>query len=313
MSEDLCKRYLGGSMSLKNKTVFITGASRGIGLAIAMRAARDGANVVVTGKTAVPHAKLSGTIYSAAEEIRGAGGNALPIQMDVRDAAAVGEAVRKAVRHFGGIDVCVNNASAINLSTSTAIDMPRFDLMQQVNTRGAFVTSRACVPHLKKSANPHILTLSPPLTLRPDWFAANLPYTLSKYGMSMVMLGMAEEFREDGIACNCLWPRTTIATAAVKYSLGGDAMLARSRKPEIVADAAHAVMNMPSREFTGRFLIDDELLTAMSVTDWETYKNVSGSELFADIFVDPQSPAPPGVNVSALPAVPLGQLRFHER
>jgi len=208
-------------MGLNGKTLFITGGSRGIGLAIAVRAARDGANVVIAAKTAEPHPKLPGTIYTAAADIEAAGGKALPLLVDVRDEEAVAAAVKKAAERFGGIDVCVNNASAINLADSLSIDMKRFDLIQSINMRGTFVTSRACIPYLRQSSNPHILTLSPPLDLRADWFAQHLPYTLSKYGMSMVMLGMAEEFRADGIACNALWPRTTIATAAVEVALGG--------------------------------------------------------------------------------------------
>lgn len=230
-------------MTLGGKTLFITGGSRGIGLAIAERAARDGANVVIAAKTDKPHPKLPGTIHTAAEAIERAGGRALPLLLDVRDPDAIEAAVAQAAAHFGGIDICVNNASAINLAGSEAIDPRRFDLIQQINMRGTFLVSRACVPHLRQAANPHILTLSPPLEMRAEsWFAAHLPYTLSKYGMSMVMFGMADEFRGDGIACNALWPRTTIATAAVEFALGGDQMLRRSRNAAIMADAAHAIL-----------------------------------------------------------------------
>src|SRR5215472_615150 len=208
-------------MSLRGKTLFITGASRGIGLAIALRAARDGANIAIAAKTAAPHPKLPGTIHTAAAEIERAGGRALPLAVDVRDEAAVAAAAGQCAATFGGIDICVNNASAINLSPIEQIDLRRFDLMQQINTRGTFVTSRACLPYLKKAANPHILTLSPPLQLRPQWFAPHLAYSLSKYGMSLCMLGMAAEYRAEGIGCNALWPRTTIATAAVEFALGG--------------------------------------------------------------------------------------------
>jgi citronellol/citronellal dehydrogenase len=286
-------------MTLADKTLFITGGSRGIGLAIALRAARDGANIAIAAKTAEPHPKLPGTIYSAAQEIEAAGGKALPLQVDIRDAAAVQAAVQRTAGVFGGIDICVNNASAINLGTTETIDIARFDLIQQINMRGTFVTSRACVPYLKKSANPHILTLSPPLTMRADWFAQNLPYTLSKYGMSMVMLGMAEEFKTDGIACNSLWPRTTIATAAVEYALGGEIMLKQSRSPAIMADAAYAILNEPARTYTGQFLIDDEVLAAAGVTDFESYSQTPGAKLFADIFVDPAARTPNGAEITA--------------
>jgi citronellol/citronellal dehydrogenase len=286
-------------MGLANKTLFITGGSRGIGLAIALRAARDGANIAIAAKTAEPHPKLAGTIYSAAQEIEDAGGKALPLQVDIRDAAAVQAAVQRTAEVFGGIDICINNASAINLSTTETIDIARFDLIQQINMRGTFVTSRACVPYLKKSANPHILTLSPPLTMRADWFAQNLPYTLSKYGMSMVMLGMAREFKADGIACNSLWPRTTIATAAVEYALGGEVMLKQSRSPAIMADAAYAILNEPAAAYSGHFLIDDEVLAAKGVTDFEPYSHTAGAKLFADIFVDPTARVPGGIELSA--------------
>jgi|SRR5271163_3011127 len=286
-------------MSLANKTLFITGGSRGIGLAIAVRAARDGANIAIAAKTAEPHSKLAGTIYSAAKEIEAAGGKALPLQVDVRDAAAVQGAVQRTADVFGGIDICINNASAINLSTSEAIDIARFDLIQQINMRGTFVTSRACVPYLKKSAHAHILTLSPPLNMRADWFAQNLPYALSKYGMSMVMLGMAEEFKADGIACNSLWPRTAIATAAVEFALGGEAMLKLSRTPAIMADAAYSILNEPPSRRTGQFLIDDEVLSAAGVTDFGQYSHAAGAKLCADIFIDSAAPVPGGIKVYA--------------
>ncbi|HVN43894.1 MAG TPA: NAD(P)-dependent oxidoreductase [Steroidobacteraceae bacterium] len=284
-------------MSLAGRTLFITGASRGIGLAIALRAARDGANIAIAAKTAEPHPKLPGTIYSAAREIEQAGGRALPLIVDVRDESAVVAAVRQCAEHFGGIDICVNNASAINLASIEQIDMRRYDLIQQINTRGTFLTSRACLPYLQKAENPHILTLSPPLDLRPKWFAGHLAYSLSKYGMSLCMLGLAEEYRAAGIACNALWPRTTIATAAVEFALGGTQMMRRSRKPEIVADAAHVILSRSARECTGRFLIDDTVLYEAGVRDFEHYSVEPGGTLLGDLFIDQSSPAPPGVLV----------------
>ncbi|MBV8878166.1 MAG: NAD(P)-dependent oxidoreductase [Gammaproteobacteria bacterium] len=284
-------------MSLAGRTLFITGASRGIGLAIALRAARDGANVAIAAKTAEPHPKLPGTIYTAAKEIEQAGGHALPLAVDVRDEAAVAAAVRQCAEHFGGIDVCVNNASAINLASIEQLDMRRYDLIQQINTRGTFVTSRACLPYLVKSANPHILTLSPPLDLRPKWFAGHLAYSLSKYGMSLCMLGLAEEYRAAGIACNTLWPRTTIATAAVEFALGGVQMMRRSRKPQIVADAAHVILCRPARECTGQFFIDDTVLYEAGVRDFTPYSVEPGGPLLGDLFIDATVPAPPGVQV----------------
>ena len=281
-------------MSLAGKTIFITGGSRGIGLAIAVRAARDGANVAIAAKTAEAHPKLPGTIYTAAEEIEKAGGKALPLLVDVRDEARVVDALAQTADTFGGIDIVVNNASAINLSGSTEMEMKRFDLIQSINMRGTFLTSRSAIPYLRKAANPHILSLSPPLDLRPEWFTQHLPYTMSKYGMSMVMLGMAEEFRADGIACNALWPRTTIATAAVEFSLGGEEMMRTSRRPEIMADAAYAIFNRPSREFTGHFTIDDAVLQEEGVTDFSGYRHDPAQELTVDIFVDPADPHPEG-------------------
>jgi citronellol/citronellal dehydrogenase len=284
-------------VSLAGKTLFITGASRGIGLAIALRAARDGANIAIAAKTAQPHPKLPGTIYTAAAEIERAGGRALPLVVDVREEAQVLAAVRECAQKFGGIDVCVNNASAINLAPTEQIDMRRYDLIQQINTRGTFVTTRACVPFLREAPNPHVLTLSPPLTLRPQWFADHLAYSLSKYGMSLCMLGMAQQYRAAGIACNSLWPRTTIATAAVEFALGGPAMMRRSRKPQIVADAAHAILTRPARECTGQFFIDDTVLYEAGVRDFAPYSVDPGAALLADLFIAPDAPAPPGVRV----------------
>ncbi|MBV8147050.1 MAG: NAD(P)-dependent oxidoreductase [Gammaproteobacteria bacterium] len=284
-------------MSLAGRTLFITGASRGIGLAIALRAARDGANIAIAAKTAEPHPKLPGTIHSAAREIEQAGGKALPLIVDVRDETAVLAAVRQCAEHFGGIDICLNNASAINLASIEQIDMRRYDLIQQINTRGTFLTSRACLPYLRKATNPHILTLSPPLDLRPKWFAGHLAYSLSKYGMSLCMLGLAEEYRAAGIACNALWPRTTIATAAVEFALGGAQMLRRSRKPEIVADAAHLILSRSARECTGRFFIDDSVLYEAGVREFDRYSVEPGATLLGDLFIDADSPAPPGVRV----------------
>ena len=274
---------------LAGRTLFITGGSRGVGLAIAVRAARDGANVALMAKTAEPHPKLPGTVYTAAEEIEAAGGTALPIVGDVRDADAVGAAVEQAAERFGGIDVCVNNASAINLATIEETEVKRYDLMQSINSRGTFLAIRACIPHLKRGTNPHILTLSPPIELDPRWMGAqHSPYTLSKYGMSLLTLGAAEELREAGVAANCLWPRTIIATAAVQNLLGGDEAMARSRTPQIYADSAHAILTRPAREYTGRTLIDDEVLAEAGITDLEQYRAGPGDgELAADLFVDP--------------------------
>ncbi len=284
-------------MSLAGKTLFITGASRGIGLAIALRAAQDGANIAIAAKTAEPHPKLPGTIYTAAAQVERAGGKALPMVVDVREEASVVQAVKRCADTFGGIDVCINNASAINLSGTEQIDMKRYDLIQQINTRGTFVTSRACIPYLKKAANPHILTLSPPLQLKPQWFASHLAYSLSKFGMSLCMLGLAEEYRAEGIACNALWPRTTIATAAVEFALGGSAMLARSRTPAVMADAAHVILSRPARQCTGQFFIDDAVLYDAGVREFEHYSVTPGSVLFADLFVDRAAAVPPGVKL----------------
>lgn len=281
-------------MSLAGRTLFITGGSRGIGLAIALRAARDGANIAIAAKTSEPHAKLEGTIYTAAREIEEAGGTAMPLILDVRDEKRVQAVVDEVAERFGGIDICINNASAIDLSVTERIDMNRFDLIQQINTRGTFVTSRACIPYLKHSDNPHILSLSPPLSLNPCWFAQHLPYTLSKYGMSMVMFGLAEELRENGIACNALWPRTTIATAAVEFALGGQEMIRRSRNPAIMADAAYAMLTKPARTYTGNFAIDDDVLWAEGVRDFSSYAVDPTAALQVDIFVDPDIPMPSG-------------------
>ena len=286
-------------MSLQNKTLFITGASRGIGLAIALRAARDGANVAIAAKTADPHPKLPGTIYTAAKEIEDAGGKALPLIVDVRDEASVLEAVEKTVQAFGGIDICVNNASAIQLTGTEATDMKRYDLMHQINTRGTFLTSKACIPHLKTAANPHVLMLSPPLDMSPRWFAPHVAYTMAKFGMSLCVLGMAEEFKADGIAFNALWPRTGIATAAIKFALGGDEGMRQCRTPEIMADAAYALFNKPARAFSGNFLIDDTFLYGEGVRDFELYRVDPPRPLMPDFFVPADSLPPPGVKIGA--------------
>ena len=284
-------------MSLNGKTLFITGASRGIGLAIALRAARDGANIAIAAKTAEPHKHLPGTIYSAAEDIEKAGGKALPLIVDVRDEASVYEAVEKTVAAFGGIDVCVNNASAIQLTGTLATEMKRYDLMNQVNARGSYLTSKACIPHLKKAANPHVLMLSPPLDMSPKWFQGHVAYTMAKFGMSMCVLGMAEEFREDGIAFNALWPRTGIATAAIQFALAGEEGMKACRTPEIMADAAHAIFEKPSREFTGNFLIDDSFLYAEGERDFDKYRVDPTTKLMPAFFVPESSKPPPGVVV----------------
>jgi citronellol/citronellal dehydrogenase len=272
--------------SLAGKTIFVSGASRGIGLAIAVRAARDGANVALIAKTAEPHPKLEGTIFTAAEAIEQAGGKALPIVGDIRDERQVAGAVAQAVERFGGIDVCVNNASAINLAGTEALEMKRYDLMQDINTRGTFVVSKACIPHLKQADNPHVLTLSPPLLMDPKWFKGHVAYTIAKYGMSMCTLGMAAEFADDGIAFNSLWPRTIIATAAVQNILGGDEAMARSRSPEIYADAAYAVITRPARTATGNFYLCEDVLAEEGVTDLSAYSHGAEGELIPDLFVE---------------------------
>lgn len=282
-------------MSLKGKTLFVTGASRGIGLAIALRAARDGANVAIAAKTAEPHKHLPGTIYSAAKEIEAAGGKALPLTVDVRDENSVYDAVAETVRTFGGIDICVNNASAIQLTGTLQTDMKRYDLMNQVNARGTFLTSKACIPHLKNAANPHVLMLSPPLDMSPQWFQGHVAYTMAKFGMSMCVLGMAAEFKADGIAFNALWPRTGIATAAIQFALAGEEGMRQCRTPEIMADAAHAIFEKKARDFTGNFLIDDSFLYAEGVRDFDKYKVDPSARLMPDFFVPADSAPPPGV------------------
>jgi citronellol/citronellal dehydrogenase len=271
--------------TLAGKTLFITGASRGIGRAIALRAARDGANVAIVAKTSEPHPKLAGTIHSVADEVRAAGGRALAIQLDVRDDAAIQGAVAGAAEAFGGIDILVNNASAISLTSTLDTPAKRFDLMMGVNARATFLCSQACIPWLRKGTNPHILTLSPPLNMQARWFAGHVAYTMSKYGMSMCTLGMAEELKPDGIAVNSLWPRTTIATAAVEVHFP-EAILRASRHPEIMSDAAHVILTSDSRAFTGRFCIDEEVLRSAGVTDFSPYAVTPGTPLFQDLFLD---------------------------
>jgi citronellol/citronellal dehydrogenase len=289
-------------MSLKGKTLFITGASRGIGEAIALRAARDGANVVIAAKTAEPHKHLPGTIYTAAKDIEAAGGQALPLVVDVRDEESVVRAVAQAVERFGGIDICVNNASAIQLTGTLQTDMKRYDLMNGVNARGSYLTSKACIPHLKQAANPHVLMISPPLDMNPRWFAGHTAYTMAKFGMSMCVLGMSAEFKDDGIAFNALWPRTGIATAAIRFALAGDEGMRRCRKPEIMADAAYAVFNKPARAFTGNFLIDDSFLYGEGERDFDQYRVDPSVELMPDFFVPEESKPPPGVTLAAAAA-----------
>jgi citronellol/citronellal dehydrogenase len=284
-------------MSLNGRTLFITGGSRGIGLAVALRAARDGANVAIAAKTEAPHPRLPGTIHTAAAEIEAAGGRALPLAVDVRDEDAVKGAIARTAAHFGGIDIVVNNASAISLSPASATEMRRFDLMHQINTRGTFMVSKYAIPHLACSGNPHILMMSPPLDMAVKWFAPHTAYTMAKFGMSMVVLGLAGELATAGIAVNALWPRTTIATAAVRNLLGGDAIMRSSRRPDIVADAAHRIFHKPARSFTGRFLIDDTFLHGEGVTDFEAYRMDPSVPLMPDFFVPADVPAPPGVVV----------------
>jgi citronellol/citronellal dehydrogenase len=276
--------------SLEGKTLFITGASRGIGLAIALRAARDGANIAIAAKTDQPHPRLEGTIHTAAAEIEQAGGHALPLVVDIRDEAQVEAGVAQAVKAFGAIDICINNASAIQLTGTLETEMRRYDLMHGVNGRGTFCVSRACLPHLLKAENPHILMLSPPLDLNPRWFGPHVAYTTAKFQMSLVALGLAEEFK-GRVAVNALWPRTTIATAAIRNLLGGDEMMARSRSPEILADAAHAVLTR-GVDFSGNFLIDDSFLASTGVRDFSRYRIDASRDLAPDFFV-PDEPAAP--------------------
>jgi citronellol/citronellal dehydrogenase len=284
-------------MSLKDKTLFITGASRGIGLAIALKAARDGANIAVAAKTETPHPKLPGTIHTAAAEIAAAGGRALALAVDVRDEAAVRQAIDRTASHFGGIDIVVNNASAIALTKVADTEMRRFDLMHQVNARGTFLVSKCAIPHLAKAANPHILMLSPPLDMAEKWFAPHTAYSMAKFGMSMVALGLAGELRPLGIAVNALWPRTTIATAAIRNLLGGEEVMRRSRSPDILADAACRIFEKPAKSFSGHFLIDDTFLAAEGVTDFERYRIDPTVPLAPDFFVPAEIEAPPSVNV----------------
>jgi citronellol/citronellal dehydrogenase len=285
-------------MSLTGKTLFITGASRGIGLAIALRAARDGANIAIAAKTEKPHPKLSGTIYTAAEDIERAGGKALPLVVDVRDETLVREAFAKTAARFGGIDIVVNNASAIAITNVANTDMKRFDLMHQINARGTFVVSKWAIPYLEKAANPHILMISPPLDMKEKWFAPHTAYSMAKFGMSLVVLGLAGELRPKGIAVNALWPRTVIATAAVQNLLGGDAIMRQARKPDIVADAAYAIFSAPARELTGRFLIDDTFLAEQGVTDFDRYRVDPTQPLMADFFVPDDMPPPNGLAIA---------------
>jgi citronellol/citronellal dehydrogenase len=269
---------------LRGKTLFITGASRGIGLAIGLRAARDGANVAIAAKSDVPNPKLPGTIHSAAAEIEAAGGNALPLKVDIRNEDEVIAAAAATAERFGGIDIVVNNASAIWLAGIADTPMKRFDLMHQVNTRGTFVTTKSCLPYLRKASNPHVLMLSPPPNLDPKWFARHTAYTIAKYGMSLCVLGLSAEFAEAGIAVNALWPRTVIATAAIAM-LGGAVKPENCRKPEIVADAAHAILCQPAREFSGRFCIDEDVLRETGITDFDRYAVQPGTPLIPDLFL----------------------------
>jgi citronellol/citronellal dehydrogenase len=285
-------------MSLKGKTLFITGASRGIGLAIALRAARDGANIAIAAKTAVPDPRLPGTIHTAAEDIERAGGKALAVACDIRFEDQVRQAVDACVARFGGIDICVNNASAIALAGTEATEMKRFDLMHQINTRGSFLVSKTCIPHLKRAPNPHVLMLSPPPRLEADWFSPHPAYTMAKFGMSLCVLAMAEEFKGQ-IAFNALWPRTAIATAAMRNVLSGEAGLAHCRKPEIVADAAWHVFNRP-KSFSGNFLIDDTFLAENGITDFDPYRVDASQDLLADFFVPADMPLPAGVTLKGM-------------
>jgi citronellol/citronellal dehydrogenase len=272
--------------TLRDKVLFITGASRGIGLAIAMRAARDGARIAIAAKTTEPHPKLPGTIYTAAQDIERAGGKALPLTVDIRQEVQIAEAVAETVRAWGGIDICVNNASAISLTDTESTPMKRFDLMHQVNTRGTFATTQACLPYLKQANNPHVLNLSPPLSMKSHWFAGHVAYTMAKYGMSMCVLGMAEEFKPLGIAVNALWPRTAIFTAAMEMIGGGPDIRRQCRTVDIMGDAAHAILVRDARSCTGNFFVDDDVLRAEGVTDFTRYAVDPTAELLPDFFLD---------------------------
>jgi citronellol/citronellal dehydrogenase len=287
--------------ALEGKTFFITGASRGIGLAIALRAARDGANIAIVAKTQEPHPKLEGTIETAAQQVEHAGGRALALPCDIRFEDQVQNAVAKTVKTFGGIDVCINNASALSLSTLGETTLKRFDLMMGVNTRGTFLVTKTCVPYLKQASNPHVLMLAPPLDLAPKWFAGHVAYSIAKYGMSLCVLGLAEELKADGIAVNALWPRTTIATSAIKNILGGEKIMRMSRMPDIVADAAHVILHQPAKSFTGNFLIDDTVLHELgSVTNFAKYSVDPAMPLAPDFFVPEDCPPPPGVTIAPI-------------
>ena len=279
-------------MSLKDKVIFISGGSRGIGLAMAKKAALDGAKIVIAAKTTEPHPKLPGTIFTAADEIVQAGGDALPVVCDIRDEDNVRDVINQAVEHFGGIDICINNASAIQLTNVTDTAMKRYDLMHQINGRGTYMVSKYCLPHLKKSENPHILNLSPPLDMSAKWFAGTVAYTMAKYTMSMCVLGMAEEFKELGIAVNALWPRTAIATAAVQNHLGGDEIMRLSRNVDIMADASYEILTKDAKSFTGNFCIDDLVLHSAGITDFTKYADVPYAELMPDFFVPDDTPLP---------------------
>lgn len=286
-------------MSLRGKTIFITGASRGIGLAIALRAARDGARIAIAAKTAKPHPKLPGTIFTAAKSVEKAGGQALALEVDVRHEAEIAAAVDRTVREFGGIDICVNNASAIKLSGTEATSSKYFDLMHAVNTRGTYLVTKVCLPHLKRSENPHVLMLSPPLELRADWIGPHVGYTIAKYGMSLCVLGMAEEFREAGVAFNALWPRTLIATAAIEFEVGDVELMRRSRKPEIVAEAAYAIFNKRATSYTGNFEIDDQVLSQDGMRNFDHFRVDPKMPLALDLFIDPGASLPEGVSLAA--------------
>ncbi|MBN9532499.1 MAG: NAD(P)-dependent oxidoreductase [Alphaproteobacteria bacterium] len=288
-------------MSLKGKTIFMTGGSRGIGLAIALRAARDGANIAIAAKTAAPHRHLPGTIYTAAEEIERAGGKALPLAVDVRNDGAVFDAVEKTAASFGGIDICLNNASAISLTGTQETDMKRFDLMHQITARGTFLTSKACIPHLKRAANPHVLNMSPPLNLDTKWLGQHVAYTSAKLVMAMCTAGMAEEFRKDGIAFNSLWPRTGIATAAIEFAVSGKEGMRACRTVDIMSDAAYIILNKKAREFTGNFLIDDIVLYEAGERDFDKYRVDPSHDLGGGDYMIPDTmPLPPGVSLKAV-------------